>query len=127
MELTKNVNQQNNILADLRQLIDNCRNKVAVAVNTGMTTMYWHIGERINREVLNGARAEYGKRIVATLAKHLTEEYGGNQFSLNNLRRMMQFASAFPDFQIVTSLMIQLSWTHFLQVISIEDDLKRQF
>lgn len=40
---------------------------------------------------------------------------------------MMQFSEAFPDIQIVTSLMSQLSWTHFLQVISIEDDLKRQF
>lgn len=127
MEQIQNSNQQNIMLADIRQLIEDCRHKVAVAVNAGLTTMYWHIGERINREVLFGERAEYGKHIVATLAKELTAEYGGKQFSLQNLRRMMQFASAFPDFQIVTSLMSQLSWTHFLQVVSIDDDLKRQF
>jgi len=127
MEQIQNSNHQNLMLADIRQLIEDCRQKVAVAVNAGLTAMYWHIGERINREVLFGERAEYGKQVVAALAKHLTEEYGGKQFSLKNLRRMMQFASTFPDFQIVTSLMAQLSWTHFLQVISIGDDLKRQF
>lgn len=40
---------------------------------------------------------------------------------------MMQFSEAFPDIQIVISLMSQLSWTHFLQVISVEDGLKWQF
>lgn len=75
MEQIQNSNQKNTILSDLRQLIDDCRNKVAVAVNAGLTTMYWHIGERINRDVLFGERAEYGQKIVAPLARQLTEEY----------------------------------------------------
>jgi len=40
---------------------------------------------------------------------------------------MMQFAQIFPDEQIVASLMRQLSWTHFLIVIPIIDELKREF
>lgn len=127
MEKIQNANQQNMMLADIRRLIENCRQKVAVAVNAGLTVMYWHIGERINREVLSGERAAYGKQIVASLARQLTEEYGGKQYSLRNLRRMMQFASTFPDLQIVTPLVSQLSWSHFLMVMSMEDDLKRQF
>lgn len=116
MEQIQNANQQNIILADIRQLIDECRQKVAVAVNAGLTMMYWHIGERINREVLLGERAEYGRRIVASLAQQLTAEYGGSQFSEKNLNRMRHFASTFPDISIWTSLMSKLSWTHFLQL-----------
>lgn len=119
--------ESNIVLNDIRKLIDDCRHQVAVTVNAGMTMMYWHIGERINREVLGGERAAYGKKIVENLSKQLTEEYGGNQFTLRNLQRMMQFASAFNDFRIVTPLVSQLSWSHFLQVISIDDPLKREF
>lgn len=121
------INSENKILEDIRSLIEQTRQKVAATVNAGMTLMYWHIGERINREVLGGERAAYGKQIVATLSRQLTKEYGGSQFSLRNLRRMMQFYQAFPDIQIVTPVVTQLSWSHFLQVIPIEDDLKRQF
>ncbi len=127
MEQIQNTNQQNTILSDLRQLIDDCRNKVAVAVNAGLTTMYWHIGERINRDVLFGERAEYGKRIIAGISQQLTAEYGGREFSEKNLNRMRQFAATFPDFSIWTSLLSKLSWSHFLQVLSVDDDLKRQF
>ena len=127
MEQIQNTNQQNTIVSDLRQLIDDCRNKVAVAVNAGLTTMYWHIGERINRDVLFGERAEYGKRIIAGISQQLTAEYGGREFSEKNLNRMRQFAATFPDFSIWTSLLSKLSWSHFLQVLSVDDDLKRQF
>lgn len=118
---------ENRIISDIRALIEQSRLQVAAAVNTGMTLLYWHIGERINREVLGGERAPYGKQIVATISQRLTAEYGGSQFSLRNLRRMMQFAEVFSDLQIVTPVMSQLSWTHFLQVIPIEDKLKREF
>lgn len=118
---------ENQIVSDIHSIIEQSRLQVAATVNAGMTLMYWHIGERINREVLGGERAAYGKQIVATLARQLTHEYGGSQFSLRNLRRMMQFATSFPDLNIVTSVVSQLSWTHFLQVISMEDDLKREF
>lgn len=118
--------ESNIVLNDIRKLIDDCRHQVAVTVNAGMTMMYWHIGERINREVLGGERAAYGKKIVAPLARQLTAEYGKG-FDLKNLYRMMQFATVFPDPKIVASLMRQLSWTHFLQVIPIEDNIKRQF
>lgn len=118
---------ESKIFSDIRSLVEEARKQVATTINATMTLMYWHIGERINHEVLGGERASYGKQIIANLSKRLTAEYGGNQFSLRNLRRMMQFAQAFPDIRIVTSLMSQLSWTHFQQVISMEDELQRQF
>ncbi len=117
---------ENQIVSDIHAIIEQSRLQVAATVNAGMTLMYWHIGERINREVLGGERAAYGKQIVASLANNLTEEYGRG-YDAKSLRKMMKFASVFPDIQIVAPLVRQLSWSHFLQVIPIEDELKRQF
>lgn len=102
-------NSENKIISDIRNLIEQSRHQVAVAVNTGMTLMYWHIGERINREILGGERAAYGKQIVATVSQKLTEEYGGSQFSVKNLNRMRLFAERFPDLSIWTPLVSKLS------------------
>jgi hypothetical protein len=44
-----------------------------------------------------------------------------------NLRRMVQFAQAFPDTEIVASLMRQLSWTHFLQLLPLKTEPARHF
>ncbi len=64
------------IVQDLRQIIQDARGRVAAQVNSELTLMYWHIGERINREVLDNQRAEYGKQIVATVSRQLQEEFG---------------------------------------------------
>ena len=48
-------------MQDLRQIVDQARIHVAATANYELTMMYWHIGERINREVLDNQRAEYGK------------------------------------------------------------------
>jgi predicted nuclease of restriction endonuclease-like (RecB) superfamily len=123
----ENINQYVNLVADIKQLITNARLKVATVANAGITMLYWHIGERINREVLGNQRAEYGKRIVSTVSAQLQQEYGGQEFSTRNLRRMMQFADYFPDPQIVSPLATQLSWTHFTEVLPIKDAIQREF
>ena len=115
------------LLGDLRKIIDSARSHVAATANYELTAMYWHIGDRINRDVLNNERAEYGKQIVATVARQLQEEYGTNGFEERTIRRMMQFALQFPDFQIVSPLVSKLSWTHFLIVMPIKDALQREF
>ena len=50
-------NQQNLLLNEVCQIIDSAKYQVAVSVNSAMTLMYWHIGNRINQEVLGGERA----------------------------------------------------------------------
>lgn len=126
MEIYQNKSINSNLLADIRQMIETTKSQVATTVNSAMTLMYWHIGDRINREILGGERAAYGKQIVDNLAVKLTEEFGKG-FDNKSLRKMMQFASVFPDIQIVAPLVGQLSWSHFLQVIPIADDLARNF
>ena len=108
------------LINDLRQIIDSARSHVAATANYELTAMYWHIGNRINSDVLNNARAEYGKQIVSQVATQLQEEYGAKGFDEKSIRRMMQFAQLFPDFQIVAPLARKLSWSHFLIVMPIK-------
>ena len=115
------------LMQDLRQIVDQARIHVAATANYELTMMYWHIGERINLEVLDNQRAEYGKQIVATVARQLQDEYGKKGFDEKSIRRMMQFANLFPDEQIVAPLARQLSWSHFQIVMPIKDDLQREF
>jgi hypothetical protein len=67
-------------------------------------------------------RMEYGQQIVVSLSRQLEIEYGKG-YSEKNLRRAMQFQQVFPDFEIVASLMRQLSWTHFIALIPISNEL----
>lgn len=120
-------NSEQTIVADIRAMIADARKRVAVSANAAITLLYWHIGERINREVLGNQRAEYGKKIIETVASQLQMEYGGREFSTRNLRRMMQFAQSMPNPQIVTTLSTQLSWSHFQEVLPMKDELQREF
>ncbi|MCP4376557.1 MAG: DUF1016 domain-containing protein, partial [bacterium] len=117
--MNKELSSNPSFFSKIKSLIEQSRQQVAVTVNATMTMLYWEIGRRVNEEVLQDKRAEYGKQIVSTLSRQLVEEYGSS-FSEKNLRRMMQFAVAFPDHGIVVSLIQKLSWTHILAVIPIE-------
>jgi len=114
------------LIQDLRALILQARERMAVTINAELTLLYWHIGQRIRTEVLNEMRAEYGQRIVATLAQELTTEFGKG-FTRDNLLRMLQFVERFPDVQIVGTLSRHLSWSHFVEILPLEDATKRTF
>lgn len=115
------------LVSDLRQIIDEARDHVAATANYELTMMYWHIGERINRDVLGNERAEYGKQIVATVSRQLQVWYGNKGFEERTVRRMVQFAQVFPDLEIVTPLVTKLSWSHFLIIMTLKDSLQREF
>ena len=119
--------QTKSLIQDLHQIIEQARNHVAGTANYALTMMYWHIGERINRDVLGNQRAEYGKQIVSQVATQLQSEYGKKGFEERTIRRMMQFAQMFPDIQIVSPLVSKLSWSHFLIVMPLKDELQREF
>ncbi len=106
------------LFADLVRLIESGKTEAARQVNSALTLTYWHIGKRINDDVLQNQRAEYGKQIVLLLATQLVERFG-KSFEARNLRRMMQFAELFPNIEIVSPLVTQLSWTHFRLFVSV--------
>ena len=91
------------LLADLRDLILAARRGVALAVDSGLVTLYWQVGRRIRLDILQEKRAEYGEQIVASLGRQLATEFGRG-FEQKNLRRMIQFAEVFPDEEIVAAL-----------------------
>ena len=64
------------LIYDIRSMIDEARTKAAATVNTTLTMLHWHIGKRINHDLLDGNRAKYGKQILATLSQVLSNEYG---------------------------------------------------
>lgn len=98
------------LLRDLKVLIEQGRSQARAAVNSAPTVTYWHVGQWINEKFLRGQRAEYGKQVMISLAKTLSVVYG-KSFEVRNLRRMMQFADVFPDIEIESPLVSQLSWT----------------
>ena len=55
------------LLADLRDLIQSARQRIASVANSTATLLYWHLGRRLLKENLQGGRAAYGKRILATV------------------------------------------------------------
>lgn len=114
------------LLNDLRDMILSARQVVAQSINASLAMLYWQIGQRIRRNILNEKRADYGEEIVATLSKELEKEFGRG-FGVKNLRRMVQFAEVFPDAKIVAALLRQLGWTHFVLLIPLKDKLKRDF
>ncbi len=115
------------LFSEICKLVEEARTLVASTANKTITLLYWKIGERINNELLQGKRAEYGKQIVSQLATQLQQQYGNRGFQERNIRRMMQFAELFPDFQIVSQAATKLSWSHFIELLSLKEKVKRDF
>ena len=114
------------LLAELRELIDGARQRIASTANAELTMLYWHVDSRIRTEILSNERAEYGEQIVSTVSRQLTADYGRG-FERTNIFRMLRFAEHFSDEQIVATLSSQLSWSHFIEILPVKDDLARQF
>lgn len=114
------------LLGDISPLIDYAKNNTAKAINYNVLTLYWNIGRIVKTELLYDTRADYGKKIVSNLSDELTKEYGRG-YSKRNLFNMMRIYDFFSDFEIVQSLTAQLSATHILEIIKIDDKIKRDF
>jgi len=115
------------LYSDICKLVEEARTYLASTANKTLTLMYWKIGNRINTDLLDGKRATYGKEIVSLLATQLQQQYGRRGFQERNIRRMMQFAELFSDFEIVSQAATKLSWSHFIELLSFKEAIKRDF
>lgn len=98
--------------------------KIVSAVNTFLVETYWQIGRYIVEFEQGGeTKAEYGKGLLPNLSKDLRLALGKG-FSLSNLIRMRQFYLTFP---IYAEFPHKLSWTHWVELLKIEDSLERSF
>lgn len=120
------VRQKSELFDDVKDLISRARQATAAAVNAALVFLYWQIGNRIHTEFLGSRRAKYGEEILPTLSAELVPEYGRG-FSERNLWRMLKFAQLFPDPKILPTLSAELGWSHFIELLSVKDKLKREF
>jgi predicted nuclease of restriction endonuclease-like (RecB) superfamily len=117
---------KSNLLFDVQNLIDSAQSVVARYTNSTLVVLNWKIGNRINTEILSENRAEYGEMIIKNLSKSLINMYGKG-FDARALFRMVKFSKLFPDEAIVATLSPLLSWSKFIELIAIEDPIKRKF
>ena len=122
-KLIKDNIQFNTIFNNIKELVVNSRNKVYTTVNIEMLKLYWNIGKIIMEIQQGDERAKYGDSILEKLSEKLTNEFGKG-FSKRNLERMRKFYICFP---IATTVSSQLSWSHYLELIKIEEKSKRNF
>jgi hypothetical protein len=117
---------EESLFGHVTTLIEAARGRVALTVNAELTMLYWGIGRRIREDVLDGARGQYGQQVVRRLADRLTARYGRG-YSKRSLLRMVQFSAVYPAQSIVPTLLAQLTWSHFVQLIMLEDADERSF
>lgn len=110
---------ESDLFNELSKLIEHSKQQLAVQTNSAVTILFWQVGNRVNQDILQNKRAEYGKQIVPTVSAQLENKYGRN-FTEKNVRRMLRFAEQFSDFQIVVTLSRQLSWSHFVELLPLK-------
>ncbi|APC39962.1 PDDEXK nuclease domain-containing protein [Clostridium estertheticum] len=111
---------------EISKAIGDSKKNVVMAVNSEMVILYWNIGKIIKTEILQSAKAEYGKSVISDLSKELTKDYGKG-YSQRNLFNMVRFFEVFSNQQTLQTLSAKLSWSHFVKLFYIEDALKREF
>ncbi len=112
------------IIEDIKEVIVNSRQKVAYEVNNTMLLAYWNVGKIIVENEQNGnIKAEYGKQLLKELSKELRKVLGSG-FSVSNLQYMRRFYLTYPKQQ---TLSVKLSWSHYCELLSIENIDERNF
>ena len=108
---------------NIKDMVINSRNRVYSAVNTEMLNLYWNIGKTIMEIQQGDERAAYGDAVLDKLSQKLTNEFGKG-FSSRNLRTMRKFYLMYPIWKTVSA---KLSWSHYLELIKIDEETKRDF
>jgi len=115
----------NRLLIGIERLIEQTGRNVAVYLNTEISRLYWSIGNYIINGIQYETYSKHGQQILATLSQRLTEKFGKG-YSYSALTRMMKVAEAYSE-EIFVTLSQRLSWSHFIELVSIEDPIKRLF
>lgn len=126
IEIT-NITNSDDILNDVRGIINIARESAYQAVNIALVKRNWLLGKRISEEeIKNDGRAEYGMEIIKKLSKVLTDEYGKG-FTKSNLYSFYAFYKTFPEIFHSASGKSErlLSWTHYRTLLQVKDPVAR--
>lgn len=111
----------NNLYNDVCSIIEQGRETAYRAVNQTMIETYWQIGKRIIEEEQKGEkRADYGERILENLSARLTSRYGKG-FSVRYLAYFRSFYLTINDIQILQTRLQNLTWSHILRALRVEN------
>lgn len=117
-------NGEEQLFAQIKQMLDEARRKIVRTVNSTTVEAYWQVGKYIVEYEQQGKeKAEYGAGIIKNLSSRLVAEYGSG-FSLTNIKKMRQFYLCFPIGQTVSD---QLSWSHYQLLVSVENETARNY
>ncbi|MCT3788655.1 DUF1016 domain-containing protein [Elizabethkingia anophelis] len=118
----------NNLAQRISNLLNEARQKLVQTVNQTMVLTYFEIGRMIIEEEQNGKeRAGYAKEILKNLSKQLTKEFGRG-YSVDNLQWMRKFFITYQKYETPSrNLPLTLSWSHYIQLMKIQDEDKRKF
>lgn len=112
------------MIEEIKDVITSSRNKIAYEVNNTMLLAYWNVGRIIVENEQNGnIKAEYGKQVLKELSKELRKILGSG-FSVSNLFNMRKLYVTYPKFQTLSG---KLSWSHYCELLSIENEDERCF
>jgi len=118
---------KNTFVSDIKQILENARQKAYSAINLSMVDAYWLVGKRIIEEEEHGkTKAKYGKYLLKNLSIELSSKIGKG-FSERNLRAFRQFYLAFPNQQIRHTMCAELSWSHIRRVLRVSNTEARTF
>ena len=117
-------NQYSFLISNIGRILEEGRRKAIQSVNQILVQTYWTIGKKIIEYEQEGKeRAEYGENLLSSLSKDLKLQYGKG-FGISNLQYMRLLYVKYPNHQTVSD---KLSWSHFVELLSLEDDLSRGF
>ncbi len=123
MALTNDAGYQQ-LLAQISGTFGQGQARAAQAVNTALVSTYWQVGQHIVEfEQAGQQRATYGKALLEDLARDLTQRHGRG-FSRSNLSYMRLFYQRYP---ICEKASHKLSWSHYVELLKLDDELERQF
>ncbi|MCF8381868.1 MAG: PDDEXK nuclease domain-containing protein [Bacteroidales bacterium] len=112
------------LIAKIKEIISIARDQVANSVNNELLNTYWEIGHQIVEHEQKGElRAKYGEKLLIELSKQLTKSLGKG-YSRSNLQNMRALYTSYPKRQTLSG---KLSWSHYCELVSIEDPPKRAF
>jgi len=122
-ELTEN-KEYKELIQNVGSIYNKAKSNVISAINVEMLNVYWEIGKYIVEFEQNGnLQASYGTELLPRLSKDL-KRMGGKGFSRSNLSYMRKFYIRFPKRETVSH---KLSWSHYFELLKIDDDLAREF
>ena len=114
----------NSLITTIGEVLAQGKAYVLQTVNQGIVQTYWAIGKHIVEfEQAGNEKAEYGSDMLNRLSDDLTARYGKG-FSRANVFYIRKLYMTYPKVQTLSKL---LSWSHFVELLKIDDPLERSF